>query len=174
MLSEEDEWNLIKKIFKSTGECNYIKINGDHIISIKPSKKIEITIVNDFVIEEIERIDIVFENDDDIDELIINIKSGANHDSGEIIGYDSDHDDFGHNRFTLQSNNKINNLIVSQKLKTEHIYSYYGNQDGFLASTISIRYDTNKYKKFKFKGDLEVSSKYQNDYDSDYDLEISM
>ena len=184
MLSEEQELDIVKKIVKTDLICDYFKsetttkcctfcdhfkccdlcnklklithdgINGVHIT---PSSKMEIIIVDDNVIE-IDEIFITFENDNLIDELIITIKSGKYHNGDEIIGYDDLHQDFDRPRITLYSHNPINNLIVCQKICTENIYSYYGNQDGFNAGTISIEYDVNKYKKFKFSGQLKVES----------------
>ena len=178
MLSLETEIELVKKLVKLTSICEYSKNEDDFIVNIIPSKKVEITIIDDFVIENISYIKIIFDNDNDIDELIVNIKSGKYHKKGEIVGYEHlDDCDINKTNVKLKSNNKINKLIINQTICTENTYSYYGNQDGFWESTIDITYNPTKYKNIKFSGSLNISTDYVCDhiYDNDkqYDLLMS-
>ena|SRR5579872_910437 len=159
---EKKEIEIIKKLVRSESAIEYCKTEDDnYIIKILPTNKIEIIIVDDSVIEELAHSIIIFENDDDvIDELSIIIESGKYHNTNDdyLIGSELYPDDacYDNNTFTLFCNNQINKLSISQILCTEHIYSYYGNQDGFNPTDIFITYNTNKYRNIEFSGKLNI------------------
>lgn len=115
-----------------------------------------------------------------IDNLDIIINSGEYHNKDDNLTSlrfnDSDSDDeIDNNKFTFECNNIINQIKIEQKIKTEDLYSYYGNQDGFLPATISVVYNSDKYKKLSLSGKLCVASKGTSvDYVTDFDLYVSI
>lgn len=169
MLLTKNELKIIKQLVQSTSKCEYTKFADHYKITIVPSENVEISIIDDSVSEIIPCIIIDFENDAKIESLTININSGKFHDKGEIIGDQIDNDDFHKNNVNFRTNNKINKLIVQQKICTENIYSYYGNQDGFNPCTISIVYDRKKYKNIRLAGQLDVEN---GEYECHYDKKI--
>ncbi len=158
MLSN-DEIIIVKKLIKSKFIYDWFKCNDKISVVLYTMPKMKITIVDDFVIEDMPDIVITFKDDNVIEHLTIIVKSGKYHNKNEIIGYDDDlHTDFDKCRLTVECHNTVNNLIVQQKMCTENIYSYYGNQDGFSTGNISIEYDVNKYKKIRCSGQMSVES----------------
>lgn len=170
MLSEKTELKIIKKLVKSDSKCTYTKFENYYKITIAPLNRVTINIVDDAVIEGIPQIIIDFENDNMIDVLTINIKSGKYHLKGETVGCTlvTDYDDIDSNQVYFRTNNKIGKLIIQQKIHTENIYSYYGNQDGFNPCAIHITYESKKYKNISLKGNLDVTSgKHKCDFDDE-------
>lgn len=111
----------------------------------------------------ISRIFIKTDNKDIIDRLEIVVKSGSHHNEDVMIGNDlidtDDSDDylsFDKPRVTIKFTNTIRNIIIQQEMCTEHIYSYYGNQDGFNPGEIIVKYDTSFYKSIKAKGNISL------------------
>jgi hypothetical protein len=167
MLSKKNELKIIKTLVKSNSKCTYTKLENCYKITIEPKSNVEINIVDDSVTEGVPQIIIDFENDNAIDILTINIKSGKYHLKGEIVGQvlTNEDADIDSNQVRFRTNNKIGKVIVQQEMCTENIYSYYGNQDGFNPCTIFVTYEPKKYKNVSLKGNLDITSgKYKCDY----------
>lgn len=170
MLSKKTELKIIKKLVKSNSECTYTRFENYYKITIEPLNCVTINIVDDSVTEGVPQIIIDFKNDNIIDVLTINIKSGKYHKKGEIVGQEfaNEDADIDSNQVRIRTNNKIDKLIIRQKTCTENIYSYYGNQDGFNPCTVFVTYEPKKYKNISLQGNLDITTgKYKCDYDDE-------
>lgn len=174
MLSPDNELEVIKQLVISDSILAYEKQERKYVITIKVSPTIELTIVDDLVIDCIPPIMIHFENNTDIEELNIKIHSGYQHNPGHTIGLELMQDHFYSAEsptVTLESHNNIKKLTVCQEMGTEDIYSYYGNQDGFSPCQIIIKYDS-EYKEVICDGQIKLSA--TKDVNDGYSLIISI
>lgn len=153
------ELNVLNKLVKSKPDGKFVKFDHYYKYIIIPSKTVEITMIDDMVIDGDWTIIVEFETDTKVDLLTINVHSGKYHKNGEVVGENmGECENCENSKVYFLTNNKVGKLVVNQKFCTENIYSYYGNQDGFNPCTINIEYNAHLYKNFEFNGNLSIST----------------
>lgn len=93
------------------------------------------------------------ESNGSLESLDIIIKSGKYHDKGFGLDSITDADNV---KITFKCNNIIKRLNITQKLCTEDIYSYYGNQDGYAVGEINIKYNIQMINEIQFNGTMNI------------------
>lgn len=158
MLSRENlekAEKLVKTSSKAYYCMEYDPVYGTDFPRIKVEHKRNLTIrIVDDRFEWFRFFDIELTSDDRIRKLHIIIESGKFFDEmkeeyDEGYGYEP-------LSFNFKSHNSIDELIISQEVQTEDRYSYYGNQDGYVPSTINVFYNTDVYRNVEFNGDLNI------------------
>lgn len=100
-------------------------------------KKMKLVLMDDNVPETCSKFRIIISDRRTIEELTIIINSGKYHDKGYPFETSQD-TDYESVSLYLECAAQIGKLTIKQHIKTEHIYSYYGNQEGFQPAEIKI------------------------------------
>lgn len=185
MLTLEEELKVVGLLVQSDNIVHINKKTFMHdvsyfVVTLTVSDTTNMTIIDDSSIKLSHEILIEFTSNEDINKLNIRLKAGKYHNKGDIVGTilnieNFDDLEFDNNRITLRCNNNINELTLYQKLCTEDIYSYYGNQDGFNSSLLLIRYNSEKYKNISVDSNkLSISTGTFQFNDGHYDLCIKL
>lgn len=167
MLTHKD-LHVAKKLVKSTSKIKYYRTGKSSIdCIINYSTNLSIIISDDLVSEAFRSVYIKINNDKPIKRLKVTMNSGRFHDRGNfhetVIGYDSD-DEYSCSSFTIQINNLISELIVTQNTHTEDLYSSHKNRDGFSPSTLEIECYNIKHSMIKTKGNVKINNAVNSSY----------
>src|SRR5205814_904687 len=138
----------IHSVYSSKDEGHLVVMNVRFInrgVCSNVDKNINLTIYDD-IIADFDRIYILFINDNKIRQFDVTIKSGKYFEKRVTLNENSEesYDDIANTNVVLISDNPITQFKVKQLMKTENIYSYRGNQDGFSSSVVHININPKK------------------------------
>lgn len=157
-LGTEEKIKIAQKIVSVTCPVKYKNHSDYFSIRLTPQEIVTVTIADDHVVDDMPEIKIRFTDSKPIKLLTIIVESGKYYDEDETIGGEY----FGSycgvdTNITFSCNNTIEKIIVVQKVLTTELYSDRYD-DGFLAQTIALDYDTNRYKDIQFCGNFDIRS----------------
>jgi len=145
----------------SSKEIQEKNSESDDIVIITPSTEedeITLTLNDEALYGEFPKLKVKIENEI-LKSLTIIIISGSLHNKeGGLFADDNDMGNRDQLSVEVKSKGEIGKLIIKQKIETEYIYSYYGNQDGWSAAEFKVALNPNKIKSFKIHGEGEVKS----------------